>query len=71
MRVAGGKAEKVAVTLGIRDDAAGLVAVTSGVAKGDVLVLGSARQTLADGAPVRLAEDVTASAPTGPERKTD
>lgn len=57
MRVAGGKAEKVAVTLGLRDDAAGLVAIASGVEKGDVLVLGSARATLAEGAPVRLAAE--------------
>jgi RND family efflux transporter MFP subunit len=56
MRVAGGKAERAPVKLGIRDDAAGLVAIASGVRGGDVLVLGSARATLAEGAPVRLAE---------------
>jgi RND family efflux transporter MFP subunit len=55
MRVADGKVEKVPVELGIRDDVAGAVAITSGVRPGDVLVLGSARATLADGAPVRLA----------------
>jgi multidrug efflux pump subunit AcrA (membrane-fusion protein) len=57
MRVGGGKAERTPVTLGLRDDAAGLVAIASGVRAGDVLVLGSARATLADGAPVRLAEE--------------
>jgi len=66
MRVEGGKAEKVPVQLGLRDDAAGQVAITSGVQAGDVLVLGSARATLAEGAPVRLAEE-TAERP--PERK--
>ncbi len=55
MRVSGGKVEKVAVKLGVRDDAEGAVALTEGVARGDVLVLGSARATLAEGAPVRLA----------------
>lgn len=64
MRVADGKATRVAVRLGLRDDLAGAVAVTSGVAPGDVLVLGSARATLADGAPVRLAE-----APEAPEAR--
>ncbi len=63
MRVEGGKAKRVPVELGIRDDAAGQVAITSGVQKGDVLVLGSARATLAEGAPVRLAEETAASAP--------
>ncbi|HET8540311.1 MAG TPA: efflux RND transporter periplasmic adaptor subunit [Anaeromyxobacter sp.] len=62
MRVAGGKAEKVTVKLGLRDDAAGQVAITSGVGEGDVLVLGSARATLAEGAPVRLAQEPGARA---------
>jgi membrane fusion protein (multidrug efflux system) len=65
LRVAGGKVEKVSVKLGVRDDAAGRVALTEGVRAGDVLVLGSARATLEEGASVRLAG--------GPpeERKTD
>lgn len=63
LRVAGGKVEKVAVKTGIRDDLAGAVAITSGVAPGDVLVLGSARATLADGAPVRLAGEGRGEAP--------
>jgi RND family efflux transporter MFP subunit len=56
LRVANGTVEKVAVRLGLRDDAAGEVAIASGVAAGDVLVLGSARATLVVGAPVRVAE---------------
>jgi membrane fusion protein, multidrug efflux system len=57
LRVSGGKVEKVQVRTGLRDDVAGAVAVTEGVAPGDVLVLGSARGTVAEGAPVRLAQD--------------
>jgi hypothetical protein len=55
MRVAGGKVEKVAVELGLRDELAGAVAFRAGVKAGDVLVLGSARGGLAEGAPVELA----------------
>jgi membrane fusion protein, multidrug efflux system len=57
MRVAGGKVEKVAVELGLRDEVAGAVGFRSGVKPGDVLVLGSARGTLAEGTPVRVAQD--------------
>jgi RND family efflux transporter MFP subunit len=57
LRVASGRVEKVEVRLGLRDDTSGAVAITSGVAPGDVLVLGSARGALAAGAPVRLARD--------------
>lgn len=55
LRVARGTVEKVPVKLGLRDDAAGQVAIASGVAAGDVLVLGAARATLVEGAPVRVA----------------
>jgi hypothetical protein len=55
MRVAGGKVEKVAVEVALRDEVAGAVAFASGVRPGDVLVLGSARAALAEGAPVELA----------------
>lgn len=58
MRVEGGKVESVPVELGIRDEAAGQVAITSGVRAGDVLVLGSARATLSEGDPVRVADEV-------------
>jgi RND family efflux transporter MFP subunit len=57
MRVVNGKVEKVEVRTGLRDDVSGAVAITAGVAPGDVLVLGSARSTVAPGAPVRLARD--------------
>jgi RND family efflux transporter MFP subunit len=57
MRVANGRIEKAEVRTGLRDDASGEVAITSGVAPGDVLVLGSARAAVAEGAPVRLARD--------------
>jgi RND family efflux transporter MFP subunit len=67
MRVNGGKVEKVRVKLGVRDEAAGAVAVVEGVQPGDVLVLGSARASLPEGAPVRLAQD----AAVGPEAKAD
>lgn len=64
LRVANGKVEKVEVRTGLRDDVSGAVAITSGnVAPGDVLVLGSARAAVAEGAPVRLARDGAAGRP--------
>jgi RND family efflux transporter MFP subunit len=78
LRVADGKVEKVAVEVGLRDDVAGAVAITSGVRPGDVLVLGSARATLAEGAPVRLAlpaerpepgREAAAEAPRGDDKR--
>jgi membrane fusion protein, multidrug efflux system len=65
LRVDGGKVEKVPVKLGVRDEVAGAVAVTEGVRRGDVLVLGSARGSLKEGATVRVAE------PPSRERKPD
>lgn len=62
MRVAGGKVEKVPVEVVLRDDVAGAVAFASGVRPGDVLVLGSARSALAEGASVELPEKVARSA---------
>lgn len=56
LRVADGKVEKVVVRVGVRDEAAGAVALTEGVAPGDVLVLGSARATLSEGASVQVAD---------------
>jgi RND family efflux transporter MFP subunit len=43
MRVKGGKVEKVDVQIGLRDDAAELLEVTSGLAGGDTVLLGAAR----------------------------
>jgi RND family efflux transporter MFP subunit len=63
MRVQDGKAERVRVELGIQDDVAGAIGVTAGVFAGDVLVLGSARATLTDGAPVKLARPPPQAAP--------
>jgi membrane fusion protein (multidrug efflux system) len=56
MRVGGGKVERVPVEVALRDDVAGAVGFRSGVKQGDVLVLGSARATLAEGAPVRISQ---------------
>ncbi len=63
LRVANGKIEKVAVQLGVRDDVSGAVAITSGVAAGDVLVLGSARGTVAEGSRVKVAQDGAGTRP--------
>lgn len=57
LRVANGRVERVEVKTGLRDDVSGAVAITAGVAPGDVLVLGSARGTVADGATVKVARD--------------
>lgn len=43
MRVKGGKVEKVEVQVGLRDDAAELLEITSGLAGGDTVLLGAAR----------------------------
>ncbi|TSC27610.1 efflux RND transporter periplasmic adaptor subunit [Corallococcus sp. Z5C101001] len=52
-RIADGKVEEVAVTLGLRDDVAQTVEVRSGLKAGDVVLLGSARD-LTSGTPVKL-----------------
>jgi membrane fusion protein, multidrug efflux system len=57
LRVSKGKVERVQVKTGVRDEVSGTIAILAGVAAGDVLVLGSARTTVAEGAPVRLARD--------------
>jgi RND family efflux transporter MFP subunit len=56
MRVADGKVQKVQVEVAVRDDVKGAVGFASGVKAGDVLVLGSARGQLAEGAAVKIAE---------------
>jgi membrane fusion protein (multidrug efflux system) len=43
MRLKGGKVEKVEVQLGVRDEAAGALEVTTGIASGDTVLLGAAR----------------------------
>ncbi|MEO5897629.1 MAG: efflux RND transporter periplasmic adaptor subunit, partial [Vicinamibacterales bacterium] len=53
MRVAGGKAEKVNVTLGLRDPRTERVQIVSGVNEGDVLLRGAA-QGITPGTPVAV-----------------
>ncbi len=53
MRLRDNKVERVPVTLGLRDEVAGLVELRSGVAQGDILLRGSARE-LSEGTPVTL-----------------
>lgn len=60
-RIRDGKAERVQVTLGLRQSEAELVEVLSGIAEGDVVILGAAR-TLAPGTPVRVVGPVTPTA---------
>jgi RND family efflux transporter MFP subunit len=52
-RVRGGKVELVAVALGVRDDLSERVAVTSGLVRGDTLLLGGLLETPV-GSPVRI-----------------
>lgn len=53
MRVRNGKAQKVPVQLGLRDEAKEQIEITSGIAVGDTLLLGAA-QGIAEGTPVRV-----------------
>lgn len=53
LRAKDGKAEKVPVTLGLRDDSTERVLIASGVAEGDVLLRGAA-QGITPGTPVRV-----------------
>jgi RND family efflux transporter MFP subunit len=64
MRIKGGKAERVAVQLGIRDDVRSMYEITSGIVAGDTLLLGAA-QGITPGTPVRV---VVASDRTTAER---
>ncbi len=65
-RIRDGKAARVTVTLGIRQSDTELIEVRSGVAEGDVLILGAAK-TLAPGTPVRVVGAIpkTAAVPSG------
>ena len=53
LRVAGGKAERVPVTLGLRDEQTERVEITSGVNEGDRLLVGPA-QAITPGTPLQL-----------------
>lgn len=52
-RVRGGRAERVAVTLGVRDPRADKIEVVSGLQPGDTVLIGAAR-VVAPGTPVRV-----------------
>jgi RND family efflux transporter MFP subunit len=75
MKVADGKVSRVQVEIALQDELAGAVSFRSGVRPGDVLVLGSARASLEDGARVDLPqapERAASNAPDpAPERKTN
>lgn len=55
-RLKGGKVEMVAVQLGLRDDVAGLVEVTGGLARGDTVLVGGA-MSVASGTPVLVRKE--------------
>jgi hypothetical protein len=55
LRVAGGKTEKVNLTLGLRDPRMEQVQIVSGVNEGDVLLRGAA-QGIAPGTPVNIGQ---------------
>jgi hypothetical protein len=55
LRVSGGKAERVPVTLGLHDEQTERVEITSGVREGDRLLVGPA-QAITPGTPLKLAE---------------
>jgi len=63
LRLNNGKAERVDVELGVRDDRGERVEITSGVAEGDVLLMGAA-QTVTPGTPVRVSEPPRAQSTT-------
>jgi len=54
LRVREGRLERVPVKLGLRDDVAQQVEVRSGLQAGDVVLLGSARGEVAEGAKVKV-----------------
>lgn len=65
-RIRDGKAERVTVALGIRQSEAELIEIRSGLADGDVVILGAAK-TLSAGTPVRVVGVIplTAAFPSG------
>lgn len=65
-RIRDGKAERVTVTLGIRQSEAELIEIRSGLTAGDVVILGAAK-TLSPGTPVRVVGAIppTAAFPSG------
>jgi RND family efflux transporter MFP subunit len=65
MRLRGGKVEKVEVQVGLRDDAAELLEITSGLASGDTVLLGAARG-ISVGSSVVISAPVDAAAAAAP-----
>jgi RND family efflux transporter MFP subunit len=65
LRVAGGKAEKVPVTLGLRDPRTERVQVADGLAEGDTLLRGAA-QGITPGTPVTVTAPARESGPAAP-----
>jgi RND family efflux transporter MFP subunit len=65
LRVADGKAERVAVTLGLRDDQTERVEIASGVKEGDRLLVGPA-QAITPGTPLQLQGAGEPAAPAAP-----
>jgi RND family efflux transporter MFP subunit len=55
-RIKSGKVDVVPVELGVRDEAAELIEVNSGIAPGDTVLLGSA-QAVTEGSPVKITQD--------------
>jgi RND family efflux transporter MFP subunit len=64
LRVAGGKVERVTVTLGIEDPEAEAVEVVAGLAEGDLVLVGAARG-ISPGTPVELQSAAAAAPATG------
>ncbi|HVT38419.1 MAG TPA: efflux RND transporter periplasmic adaptor subunit [Gemmatimonadaceae bacterium] len=60
LRLKGGKAERIEVTLGMRDEGTESVEVTAGVAAGDTLLVGAA-QGITPGTPVKVSRAAPAS----------
>jgi len=71
LRVKNGVVERVIVALGVRDERAEVVEVTSGLAQGDVLVLARAQKNVGPGAKVELPPQgaKTEDKPPAPEQK--
>lgn len=66
--VENGRAERRDVTLGVRDDARGVVQIVGGLAGGERVI--AAPGTITEGMPVRLAEGRSAAAGTGADART-
>jgi len=71
MKVVDGKVARAPVEIALQDELAEAVVFRSGVKVGEVLVLGSARASLADGAAVELPAAPERSARRTPEGKHD